>query len=109
LSRILFGSDSVGQLSDLTGYVVADEAHAFDTFDAVLGGFVGVPIIDWRAVDGLNLGFSWGCSACRALMLGASGDVVCDSACRGVVRVVHVVHWAGGHRRGWQASGVSAE
>ena len=30
---------------------------------------------------------SWGCSACRALMLGASGDVVCDSACRGVVRV----------------------
>jgi len=47
---------------------------------------------------------SWGCSACRALMLGASGDVVCDSACRGVV---HVVHWAGGHRRGWQASGVS--
>ena len=50
------GSDSVGPLSDLTGYVVADEAHAFDTFDAVLGGFA-VPIVDWRAVDGLNLGF----------------------------------------------------
>jgi ADP-ribose pyrophosphatase YjhB (NUDIX family) len=56
---------------------------------------------------GLSLVFPGGWSACRALMLGASGYVVCDSACRGVVHVVHVVHWAGGHRRGWQASGVS--
>ena len=51
-------AQTFGQIVYAGGDVVANQPHAFDAVDTALGGFVGVPVLELRPGDRLDVGLA---------------------------------------------------
>jgi hypothetical protein len=49
---------AVQQVGDAVGYVISHQAHSFDALDSTFGRLVGVPVLETRTGDGLDMGFA---------------------------------------------------
>jgi hypothetical protein len=49
------------EIGDARGNVVADQSHSFDSVDAAIGGFIGVPVLELDPGYGVDVGFATEC------------------------------------------------